>query len=107
MPLYSFRNNVTGEEFEEMMSFSEVEEYLESNPHIEKYIGKAPSIIGGTGDRIKTDGGFNDVLSKIAEAHPASELADSHGKRTHAQTKIRDSHERVKKKLGGKIFNDD
>ena len=106
MPIYSIRNKKTGEEWEEMMSWSSLQEYLEANPELESIITSAPGIIGGTGDRVKTDGGFKDVLSKIADAHPASELANSHGTKTHTQTKIRDSMNRVKKKLGGTIFND-
>jgi hypothetical protein len=100
MPIYSFRNNITGEEFEEMMSFSAAEQYLEENPHIERFIGKAPSIIGGTGDRTKPDDGFKEVLSKIAEANPTSKLADDYGKKDKKSVAVRDSMKRVKKKLG-------
>jgi len=34
----------------------------------------------------KLDDGFKDVLSKISEAHPDSELASQHGKKTVKQT---------------------
>ena len=34
MPNYNFRNNETGEEFEEFFTISGREEFLKSNPHI-------------------------------------------------------------------------
>jgi len=39
MPLYDFINSETGEMFEEMMSISESDKFLEDNPHIRKYFG--------------------------------------------------------------------
>ena len=81
MPTYSFRNNDTGEEFEELMSMSEREKFLEQNPHIHQL----PSLFAmssGTGDRIKNDGGWKDNLSRIAEAHPGSPIAERYGKDT-------------------------
>ena len=65
-----------------MMSISEMEEYLTKNKHIRQRIG-AVNIVGGVqGITHKQDGGFKDVLSKIAEAHPKSALAKEHRKRT-------------------------
>ena len=58
-----------------MMSIAEMEEYLSKNKHIRQRIG-AVNIVGGVqGITHKQDGGFKDVLSKIAEAHPKSALA--------------------------------
>ena len=34
----------------------------------------APKIVGGVGDRVKTDDGFKEVLSKIGENHKGSHL---------------------------------
>lgn len=106
MPIYSIRNKKTGEEWEEMMSWSSLQEYLEANPNLESIITKAPGLVGGTGDRTKTDDGFKEVLSKIAEANPTSELANTYGKKDKKSAAVRDSMNRVKKKVGGKIFND-
>ena len=39
-------------------------------------------IAGGTGDRIKNDAGWKENLSRIAEAHPRSNLADRYGKKS-------------------------
>ncbi len=38
MPTYHFRNNVTGEEFEDFMSISAKEKYLEENTDIEQML---------------------------------------------------------------------
>ena len=100
MPIYSIRNKKTGEEWEEMMSWSSLQEYLEANPQFESIITKAPGIIGGTGDRTKPDDGFKEVLSKIADANPTSKLADDFGKKDKKSVAVRDSMKRVKKKLG-------
>ena len=39
----------------------------------------APNIVGGHGDRVKTDDGFKEVLSKIGDAHPGSNVHAKHG----------------------------
>ena len=100
MPIYSIRNKKTGEEWEEMMSWSSLQEYLEANPQFESIITKAPGIVGGTGDRTKPDDGFKEVLSKIADANPTSKLADDFGKKDKKSVAVRDSMKRVKKRLG-------
>ena len=79
MPLYTFMNKDTDEVFTEMMSISQREEYLSQNPNITQQIVKV-NMISGTG--IKNDGGWNENLSRIAEAHPNSALADKLGGRT-------------------------
>lgn len=38
MPIYTFRNTQTNEEFTDMMSISHKEKYLIENPHIEQVI---------------------------------------------------------------------
>ena len=88
MPTYSFRNNDTGEEFTELMSISEREKFLEQNPNIQQ-LPSMFSMVGGTGDRIKNDDGWKENMSRIAEAHPHSPLAERYGNnRTIAQKKV-------------------
>lgn len=72
MPNYSFRNVITGTEFELSMSMSDKDKYLEENKDtIIQIITKAPSF----GDTVslgikKPDQGFRDVLREIKKAHP-------------------------------------
>jgi len=90
MPTYNFRNKETGEEWEEFMGISASEEFLKENPHVEKvFNGKAPGLVGGHGDRTKPDGGFKEVLSRIAEANPTSALANDYGKKDAKSVAVR------------------
>ena len=82
MPSYNFKNNDTGEEFEQILSMSEREKFLEQNPHIHQLPSLFAMSASGTGDRIKNDGGWKDNMSRIAEAHPGSPLAYRYGKKS-------------------------
>ena len=81
MPSYSFKNTETGEEWEELLTISEREKFLEQNPHVQQ-LPSMVSIVGGQGDRIKNDSGWKENMSRIAEAHPGSPLASRYGKDT-------------------------
>lgn len=98
MPLYTFLNTETDEQFEELMSISAREEYLETNPHIKQIILSAPGIVGGTNlGSFKNDGGWNETLSRIAEAHPNSALADKHGSKSAKETKTKQAVDKWRK----------
>jgi hypothetical protein len=99
MPTYNFLNIDTGEEFESFMKISEREEYLKSNPNIQSVI-TAPAIVTGvsTSKQNRVPDGFKEVLSKISEAHPASDLADKHSKKSIKQAR---TEQIVKKHMGG------
>lgn len=73
MPTYDFRNKETGEVFEKIMKIAEKEQYLIDNPNIEQTIVSAPAF---TGDHVvlKKDTGFKEVLQKIHEKTPGSQL---------------------------------
>ena len=75
MPTYNFRNTQTGEEFEKFMGISARDEYLKQNPDLEPMIAGAPMICDPVrvGAR-KMDTGFKEVLQKIHERSPGSEL---------------------------------
>jgi len=78
MPTYEFLNNETGEVEDHFMSYTKLDEFKENNPHLKQQI-TAMNIIGGTGDRVKTDAGMKEVLSKIGDAHPGSPVHERHG----------------------------
>ena len=80
MPTYSFKNNDTGEEWEEFFTISGKEEFLKENDHIVQ-LPSLVSIVGGVGG-IKNDSGWGDNMSRIAEAHPGSPLARRYGKKS-------------------------
>ena len=69
MPTYTFINTKTNKEHTEMMSISEMEEYLSKNKHIKQAI-KSLNIVGGvSGLSYRQDGGWKDNLSTNIEAH--------------------------------------
>tara|TARA_Y100000289_G_scaffold16942_1_gene16074 strand:+ start:125 stop:421 length:297 start_codon:yes stop_codon:yes gene_type:complete len=73
MPSYDFLNTETGVLEEHFMSYKDLDEFKRNNPHLLQQI-TAPQIIGGHGDRVKTDAGFKEVLARIGEGHPGSKL---------------------------------
>ena len=68
MPTYLFCNNDTGEEFEEFMTISALDEYLKSNPNITQLVHGAPPIHSGRGMG-KPDNGFRDLLKHIKKGN--------------------------------------
>lgn len=99
MPTYNFLNNETGEEFEAFMKISEREEYLKTNPQIQSVM-TAPAIVSGvsTSKQNRVPDGFKEVLSKISEAHPASAVADKHGRKSIKQAR---TEQVIKKHMKG------
>jgi hypothetical protein len=90
MPLYSFRNNETGEEYDMLMKYDDKVDYLKNHPQIDSIITGAPGLVKGTGDRTKPPDGFKEVLSKISESNPNSALAKDYGKKDHVSVKKRE-----------------
>ena len=92
MPTYEFLNSETGEEFERLMSISARDDYLKENPHIVPILS-APMIVSGVSTSNSRQGkvpdGFKEVLSKVAEAHPTSTVADRYGKKSIKDVKTR------------------
>ena len=80
MPTYTFHNISTGVVEEKMMKISEMENYLVDNPDVEQ-VHTGLNIVAGVG-RVKGDSGWKENLSRIAEAHPRSSLAERHGSKS-------------------------
>ena len=75
MPTYRFYNKRTKEEYTDLMSISEMEEFIQKK-HIKLLPPTQVNIVSSTGSLdSKTDNGWKEVLSKVSEAHPASNLA--------------------------------
>jgi len=101
MPIYTFINKNTNKEFDEMMTISEMEKYIKKNKHIKQVI-KGINIVASVGSRTgKTDSGWKDTLSKIAEAHPQSELAKQHTKKTIKQIKTEQAVKKNRRRIKG------
>ena len=88
MPTYRFYNKKTKEEYTDLMSISEMEEFTQKK-HITLLPPTQLNIVSSTGSLdSKTDNGWNEVLSKVSEAHPASNLASQYGKKSVKDTQV-------------------
>ena len=100
MPTYRFRNMNSGKEYDKFMSNDEREKYLKTH----SIVAQVPQAIAIVGDHImgvgpKTDAGFEDRMSQIANAHPGSPLASRYkSNESHAKIKARAVIEKHKKR---------
>ena len=99
MPTYTMIDTETDEIFEVFMKISEREKYLLENTHIHPVM-TAPAIVSGVSSskQNRVPDGFKEVLSKISEAHPASAVADKHGKKSIKQAR---TEQVIKKHMKG------
>ena len=91
MPTYRFYNKNTKTEFEEYMTIADMEKFTKKK-HITLMPPTQMNIISGVVSASNNkDGGFNEVLHKISEAHPNSALADRTLKKSIKQVKTRET----------------
>jgi len=102
MPIYTFENTKTGKVYDDMMSIAEKEEFLEKNKHIKQKLTTINISSGVMGVNMKNDGGWKDNLSRIAEAHPNSELAKQHKRRSTKEVKTQQVIEKHRRRQRGK-----
>jgi hypothetical protein len=99
VPIYTFENSKTGEVYDDMMSISEKETFLKKNRHIKQLVTRiniSSGVVGMGG--MKNDNGWKEMQSRIAEAHPASEFAKQHGKRSIKDVKTQQVVEKHRKR---------
>ena len=103
MPIYTFENTKTKKVYDEMMSISEKETFLKKNKHIKQCLTKI-NIVGGVMGHgaMKNDGGWKDNLSRIADAHPTSALADKHRKKSIKEVRTQQVISKHRKRQQGK-----
>jgi len=101
MPIYTFEDTKTGKTFDDMMSIADKEDFLNKNPHIKQCV-TAPNIVSGIVGmgQMKNDGGWKDNMSRIAEAHPTSPLAQRYGKKSIKQVKTEQVIAKHRKRRG-------
>ncbi len=102
MPIYTFENTKTGEVYDDMMSISEMEKFLKKNKHIKQRLTSINIVGGVQGVTHKTDGGWNDNLQRIADAHPTSPLADRYKKKSIKEIKTQQVVQKHRKRRKGK-----
>ena len=104
MPTYNFYNSKTKKTYTDLMTISEMEEFTKKK-HIKLLPPTQLNIVSSVGNVDgKTDSGWKDVLSKISEAHPESNLAQQYGKKSVKDTQIdRVIHKHRKKRQEKKV----
>ena len=102
MPIYTFENTKTGEVYDDMMSIAEMEKFLKKNKHIKQKLTTINISSGVQGVNMKTDGGWKDNLSRIADAHPTSELAKQHRRRSVKEVQTQQVVEKHRRRQQGK-----
>ena len=88
MPNYTFEDTETGEQFVEFMRMDSKEQFLKDNPNLRFVfvpIATTSDHLMGVGP--KTDGGFNEVMTRISHGHPDSPLAERYGSGQDIKTK--------------------
>ena len=103
MPIYTFENTKTKKVYDDMMTIAEKEEFLKKNKHIKQLlttINISSGVVGMGG--LKNDGGWNDNLQRIADAHPTSPLADRYKKKSIKEVKTKQVIEKHRKRQQGK-----
>ena len=73
MPTYTFKNNITGLDFDEFMGMNEKDKYLKDNPHLEAVL-TMPAIVSGVAGGRRTDDNFKDVLRNMKDKHPKGNI---------------------------------
>ena len=102
MPTYTFENTKTGKVFDDFMSMADKETYLDQNPHIKQIINKINIVAGVSGRSYRSDQGWKENMSRIAEAHPTSPLADRYGKKSIKQAKTEQVIQKHRRRKQGK-----
>ena len=102
MPSYTFENKKTGKVWDDFMTISECESYLKKNKNIRQIITKVNIVAGVSGMSYRSDKGWNETLSKIAEKHPQSTLAHDMKTRSTKQIKTDQVMKKHRKKWASK-----
>ena len=80
---YDFKNVKTGEVKEYSMSWKDLDQFKKENHDLQQQIGAPNMITRRDGDVLKAAGsGWNEVLQKVGEHHPDSEVARKNIRRT-------------------------
>ena len=96
MPTYVFKDTNTDEVFEVVLKISEREQFMKDFPHFIPVV-TAPAIVSGVGG-VRNDAGWNEVLNKVSEQNPDSNLARSVKPRSAKEVKVQNVVDKWKKR---------
>ena len=97
MPTYRFYNKNTKTEFEDYMTIAEMEKFIKKK-HITLMPPTQMNIVSTTGQiDSKTDAGWKEQLSRIADKHPDSNLGRRYRRRGIKEAKTKEVLEKHRK----------
>ena len=102
MPSYTFENKKTGKVWTDIMTIAEMEKYLKKNKSVRQIITSVNIVAGVSGMSYRSAKGWNETLSKIAEKHPQSKLANDMGTKSTKQIKTEQVMAKHRKKWASK-----
>ena len=98
MPTYRFYNKRTKKEYTDLMSISEMEEFIKKK-HIKLLPPTTLNIVSSVGHvDSHTDNGWKENMARISEAHPSSPLAERYGKKSVKETQTKNVLEKHRKR---------
>lgn len=99
MPKYGWEDPETGEQWETDMKYEEMLQYKEQNPHLHQVFN-----INFTSSRYesggKMDDGWKEMLGRIADQNPDSDMRDHGSRKSIKEIKTRNAIEKNRKRLG-------
>lgn len=90
MPIYELENTESQEHYDVIMSWDDLQEHINKNPHLRRVPTAAKIVSGIAGVTHKVDSGFKDVLNRIGNANPHSPMGHEHGDRGIKASKTRE-----------------
>jgi hypothetical protein len=88
MPTYEYKDVNTGKISEIFLKLADKDQFQQDNPNLEQIIGAPSMITRRDGDVLKKAGaGWNEVLQKVGEHYPDSDVAKKNVRRTAKQVK--------------------
>ena len=95
---YTFKNKKSGKIENYEMKLSEYDAFKENHPNLERYFESAPAMNYRGSTDFKTDNTWKEVMSKIGEQNPRSQIADEYVRKTAKQIKTNQILEKHLKK---------
>jgi len=99
---YAFIHKKTKKIVRHDLKISEYDAFKKKHPNLERYLDGAPAVTfnGRTFRSLdaKTDNGWKEVLSKIADQNKGSQLANDYGRKTIKEVKTRELVQKHAKK---------
>jgi len=104
---YTFKVKKTGKIVSHDIKISEYDDFKKAHPELERYHDTPPSLLHDAqsvrGFNSGTSEGWKEVLSKVADSHPASPLAQERSRKSIKEVKTRqiiDKHVKKAQKAG-------